>query len=58
MSSNGHRTYRGEARWGEGRWDGPPQVVVRTDSRELRYVETIVGAALQVLEAEMTRLKI
>jgi hypothetical protein len=48
----------GEARWGEGRWGGPPQVVVRTDSGELRYVETIVAAALEVLETEMARLTI
>ena len=48
----------GEARWGEGRWGGPPQVVVTTDSGELRYVEQIVADALGVLEAEMSRLKI
>jgi hypothetical protein len=48
----------GEARWGEGRWDGPPQVVVTTDTGELRYVETIVAAAIRVLETEMTRLNI
>jgi hypothetical protein len=36
----------------EGRWGGPPQVVVTTDNGELRYVEQT--AALAVLEAEMT----
>jgi hypothetical protein len=48
----------GEARWDEGRWGGPPQVVVTTDGGELRYVEKIVAAALTVLETEMSRLKI
>jgi hypothetical protein len=33
-------------------------VVVTTDNGELRYVETIVAAALVLLEAEMTRLNI
>jgi len=47
-----------EARWGEGRWDGPPQVVVTTDGGKLRSVEQIVAAALTVLETEMSRLKI
>ena len=48
----------GEARWDEGRWGGPPQVVVTTDNGDLRYVEQIVAASLAILEAEMTRLKI
>jgi hypothetical protein len=48
----------GEARWNEGRWGGPPQVVVTTDDGDLRYVEQIVAAAVALLEAEMTRLKI
>lgn len=47
-----------EARWDEERWGGPPQVVVTMDNGELRYVEQIAAAALAVLEAEMTRLKI
>jgi hypothetical protein len=48
----------GEGRFGEGRWGGPPQVVVTTDNGILRYVEQIVAASLTMLEAEMTRLKI
>jgi hypothetical protein len=48
----------GEARWDEGRWGGPPQVVVTTDKGDLRYVEQIVAAAVALLEAEMTRMKI
>jgi hypothetical protein len=37
---------------------GPPQVVVTTDNGELRYVERVVAAALDLLKAEMTRLNI
>ena len=48
----------GEGGFGQGRFGGPPQVVVATDSGDLRYVEQIVIAALGLLEAEMTRLKI
>jgi hypothetical protein len=48
----------GEARWDEGRWGGPPQVVVTTDDGDLRYVEQIVAASLKILESEMTRLQI
>ncbi len=48
----------GEGPYGGGRYGGPPQVVVRTDSGELRYVEQIVTAALAVLEEEMKRLEI
>jgi hypothetical protein len=47
----------GEGRWGEGRWGGPNQVVVTTDSGELRFVEQIVASGLAFLEAELTRLK-
>lgn len=48
----------GEGGFGQGRFGGPPQVVVAMDSGDLRYVEQIVIAALGLLEAEMTRLKI
>ena len=48
----------GEGGFGQGRFGGPPQVVVTMDSGDLRYVEQIVIAALGLLEAEMTRLKI
>jgi hypothetical protein len=48
----------GQGPYGGGRYGGPPQVVVTTDNGELRYVETIVAAALVLLEAEMTRLNI
>jgi len=47
-----------EAKLDQGRWDGPPQVVVTTDSGDLRYVEQIVADALVVLETKMSRLKI
>jgi hypothetical protein len=47
-----------QARFDEGRWDGPPQIVVTTDAGDLRYVEQIVVAAVVFLEAEMTRLQI
>jgi hypothetical protein len=43
----------GERPYGDRRYGGPPQVVVRTDSGALRYVEQIVAAALAMLEAEM-----
>jgi hypothetical protein len=33
-------------------------VVITSDNGELRYVEQIVAAALDLLETEMTRLKI
>ena len=48
----------GEGGYGEGRYGGPPQVVVTTDDGDLRYVEQIIAASLAMLEAEMTRLKI
>jgi hypothetical protein len=48
----------GEGGYGGGRSGGPPQVVVTTDNGELHYVETIVAAALKLLEAEMARLNI
>jgi hypothetical protein len=48
----------GEGGYGAGRYGGPPQVVVTTDNGELRYVETIVAAALVLLEVEMKRLNI
>ena len=48
----------GEGGFGQGRFGGPPQVVVAMDSEDVRYAEQIVIAALGLLEAEMTRLKI
>jgi hypothetical protein len=48
----------GEGGYGQGRFGGQPQVVVTTDNGELRYVETVVAAALELLKAEMTRLNI
>lgn len=48
----------GEGRWGEMRWDGPPQVVVELNDGSLRVIEAVVAAALTFLEAEMARLGI
>lgn len=45
-----------EAPWDEGRWGGPPQVVVKTDKGEFRPVEAVVGNALEFLQQEMQRL--
>lgn len=46
----------GEGAWGEGRWGSPPQVVVRTDSGDVRVVQAVLENALAFLETEMTRL--
>ena len=48
----------GKARWDEGRWGGPPQVVVETDSDEVRVLESILKRSLALLEEEMQRLGI
>lgn len=45
----------GEAAWDEGRWDGPPQVLVTTNTGDLRYVEALIQDALTMLDAEMAR---
>jgi len=42
-----------EAHWGEGRWGSPPQVVVETNSGDLRVVNTIIENALAFLMKEM-----
>jgi hypothetical protein len=47
-----------EGQWGELRWNGPPQVVVRTDSGVYRAVETLVKHALRVLDDEIARVGI
>lgn len=46
----------GKARWNEGRWGSPPQVVVETDEGATRVLETILKKSLVLLEAEMERL--
>jgi hypothetical protein len=48
----------GEGPYGEGRYGGPPQVVIDTDDGNLRYVESLVDSALAFLESEMARLRI
>lgn len=45
----------GEAAWGDGRWDGPPQAVIPLDGGGIRVVETVATNALGVLKAEMMR---
>lgn len=44
-----------EAAWGDGRWDGPPQVVIQLDGEGIRVVETVAMNALRLLKAEMTK---
>jgi hypothetical protein len=44
------------ARFDEGRFDGPAQVVVTTNSGEKRVVESVVLNALKFLEQEMVAL--
>ena len=46
----------GQARWNEGRWGSPPQVVVGTEDGEVRAVESVLSRALAFLEAEMVRI--
>jgi hypothetical protein len=46
----------GEAAWDEGRWDGPPQVVVTLDDGTHRVVDAVARQAVAFLEAEMARL--
>ncbi|MGA7791775.1 MAG: hypothetical protein WCA19_01970 [Candidatus Acidiferrales bacterium] len=48
----------GEGPYGEGRFGGPPQVVIDTDDGNLCYVESLVDSALGFLESEMARLRI
>jgi len=48
----------GEGPYGEGRWGGPVQVVVKTKSGKLRYVEAIVQKSLSFLQLEMERLNV
>ena len=46
----------GQATWGEGLWNGPPQVVVETNVGEFCVLEPILVRALEFLEGEMARL--
>ena len=48
----------GEARWGEGRFGGVPQVVVEGAPGGLRYVETVLRRSVAFLEAQLVRLGI
>ena len=48
----------GEGLYGEGRYNGPVQVVIDTDDGNLCYVESLVDSALVFLESEMGRLRI
>ena len=48
----------GEGPYGDGRYGGPPQVVVDIDARTMRYVGQIVDSALSILEGEISRLRI
>ena len=43
----------GQARYGEGRYGSPSQLVVRTDGGDTRVLETIVMSSLAFLEGEM-----
>ena len=45
----------GEAVYGDGRWDGPPQTVIPLDSGGVRVVETVAKNALKVLKDEMAK---
>ena len=45
----------GQGPYGGGRYGGPPQVVVDLNSGGFQYVESIVKASLNFLEAEMER---
>jgi hypothetical protein len=43
----------GEGPYGEGRFGSPPQVVVRTNSGEIRMVETLVRNCLEYFEQRL-----
>jgi hypothetical protein len=43
----------GEAAWDDGRWDGPPHVIIPLDNGGVRVVETVLSNALAVLKTEM-----
>ena len=43
-----------EGRWGEIRWDSPPQIVIEVNNGDLRPVEAIVRAALEFLKSQMS----
>lgn len=47
----------GQARYGEGRYGSPPQVVVETEEGEVHVVETVLCRAIVFLESEMTRIE-
>ncbi|OFX12461.1 MAG: hypothetical protein A2516_07515 [Alphaproteobacteria bacterium RIFOXYD12_FULL_60_8] len=46
----------GQAKWGEMRWGSPPQIVVETDTGEVRVVESILKGAIMFLEDKMYKL--
>lgn len=47
-----------QARYDEGRYDSPSQVVVTTDAGEVRVVEALVQRALDLLDQEIAQLGI
>ena len=44
-----------ESRFGQGRWGGVQQVVVKDNNNELHYIEEIVNSALNFLTSEMQK---
>jgi hypothetical protein len=48
----------GQGRWGDMRWDGPPQIFITPTSQDPWGVEGVLTRSLEFLEAQMLALRV